>query len=51
MDYIERYPNSYRIDEATNILSICIFKQNYKGAIESIEKVKPNEKLNMVYQK
>lgn len=53
MDYIERYPNSYRIDEAYEYLVNLYFQtKNYKGAIESIEKVKkPNEKLNMVYQK
>jgi len=53
MDYIERYPDSHRLDEAYEYLVNLYFQtKNYKGAMASIEKVKrPNEKLNMIYQK
>jgi TolA-binding protein len=53
MEYILAYPDNFRVDEAYEyLINLYMQTKNYKEAIVSIEKIKrPNEKLNMAYQK
>lgn len=53
MDYIQAYPDNARIDEAYEyLINLYMQTKNYREALVSIEKIKrPNEKLNMAYQK
>ncbi len=51
--YIEEYPQSHRIDRAYNYLIDAFWStKNYKGAIETIEKIKNRSpKLDEAYQR
>lgn len=53
IQYIQKYPNSIRLDEAYEYLINLYFStKNYKAAIESFGKIKKtHEKLNRAYQK
>ena len=52
-DYIERYPDSDRIDEAYSFLAnLYLSTKNYKQALESVERIKArNPALLEAYQK
>ncbi len=53
MDYIQTYPDNFRIEEAYEyLINLYMQTRNYREAIVSIEQIqRPNEKLNMAYQK
>jgi len=53
LDYIQTYPDNYRVEEAYEYLvNLYMQTKNYREALISIEQIKrPNEKLNMAYQK
>jgi TolA-binding protein len=53
LEYIHSYPNNHRVDEAYEyLINLYMQTKNYREALVSIEQIKrPNEKLNMAYQK
>jgi TolA-binding protein len=53
LDYIREYPDNFRVEEAYEYLvNLYMQTKNYREALVSIEQIKrPNEKLNMAYQK
>jgi TolA-binding protein len=53
MDYIQTYPDNFRIEEAYEyLINLYMQTRNYREAIVSIEQIsRPNEKLNIAYQK
>jgi len=53
LGYISAYPDNYRVDEAYEyLINLYMQTKNYREALGSIEQIKkPNEKLNMAYQK